>query len=278
MNSSFTIHNQSILNDAESEGFNRRSHLYGDGLFETLRVHKGKICFWESHYFRLMSSMRILRLEIPLNWSPDDLEKEILSFKPEPQIDYRVRFSVWREGGLGYTPNTNSIDWSINFSELDDKGYSSPVKKQKLALFQEHKKSKGLLSNLKLSESILYILAAKFASEQHTDDAIILSQDNHVLETSRGNIFLLKGNELITPSLEDGALRGVMREQILKYAKDANLTPKEEKVNPFDLLKADEIWITNAITGIVSVSNYRKSTYGCLKGDEMQVILNSKCE
>ena len=278
MNSGFTIYNQSILNDAESEAFNRRSHLYGDGLFETLRVHKGKICFWESHYFRLMSSMRILRLEIPLNWSPDDLENEILSFKPEPQIDYRVRFSVWREGGIGYKPTTNSIDWSINFSVLDDSGYSSPVKKQKLALFQEHKKSKGLLSNLKLSESILYILAAKFASEQHTDDAIILSQDNHVLETSRGNIFLLKGNELITPSLEDGALRGVMREQILKYAKDANLTPKEEKVNPFDLLKADEIWITNAITGIVSVSNYRKSTYGRLKGDEMQVILNSKCK
>ena len=278
MNSGFTIYNQTILNDSESEVFNRRSHLYGDGLFETLRVHKGKICFWESHYFRLMSSMRILRLEIPLNWSPDDLEKEILSFKPEPQIDYRVRFSVWREGGLGYAPTTNSIDWSINFSVLDDRGYSSPVKKQELALFQEHKKSKGLLSNLKLSESILYILAAKFASEQHTDDAIILSQDNHVLETSRGNIFLLKGNELMTPSLEDGALRGVMREQILKYAKDANLTPKEEKVNPFDLLKADEIWITNAITGIVSVSHYRKSTYGCLKGDEMQVILNSKFE
>ena len=278
MNSSITVYNQTILNDAESEAFNRRSHLYGDGLFETLRVHKGKICFWESHYFRLMSSMRILRLEIPLNWSPDDLEKEILSFKPEPQVDYRVRFSVWREGGLGYTPTTNSIDWSTNFFELDDRGYSSPVKKQKLALFQEHKKSKGLLSNLKLSESILYILAAKFASEQHTDDAIILSQDNHVLETSRGNIFLLKGNELMTPLLEDGALRGVMREQILKYAKDANLIAKEEKVNPFDLLKADEIWITNAITGIVSVSNYRKSAYGCFKGDEMQIILSSKCK
>jgi len=225
-----------------------------------------------------MSSMRILRLEIPLNWSPDDLENEILSFKPEPQIDYRVRFSVWREGGIGYRPTTNSIDWSINFSVLDDSGYSSPVKKQKLSLFQEHKKSKGLLSNLKLSQSILYILAAKFASEQQTDDAIILSHDNHVLETSRGNIFLLKDNELMTPSLEDGALRGVMREQILKYAKDANLIIKEEKVNPFDLLKADEIWITNAITGIVSVSNYRKSTYGCIKGNEMQVILNSKCE
>tara|TARA_Y100000385_G_scaffold51152_2_gene48033 strand:- start:2877 stop:3710 length:834 start_codon:yes stop_codon:yes gene_type:complete len=276
VNSGFTVYNQSILNDAESEAFNRRSHLYGDGLFETFRVHKGKICFWESHYFRLMSSMRILRLEIPLNWSPDDLETEILRFKPDPLIDYRVRLSVWREGSMGYTPSSNKIDWSINFIALDHIGYSTPVKKQKLALFQEHKKSKGLLSNLKLSESILYILAAKFASEQGVDDAIILSHDNHVLETSRGNVFLLKGDELMTPLLEDGALRGVMREQILKHAPVAKLITKEEKINPFDLLKADEIWITNAITGIVSVSNYRKSTYGCLKGNEMQIILNSK--
>ena len=270
-------YNGSQLNEDQAISFNRRSHLYGDGLFETLRIYKGRICFWESHYFRLMSSMRILRMDIPLDWSPDKLASEILQFKPKHELDYRVRLSVWRTGGLGYTPVTNSIDWCLNVSSLDDIRYPSPVKLQKLALFQEHKKSRGLLSNLKMSQSALYILTAKFAQEQNVDDAILLSHDNYVLETSRGNVFLINGESIVTPSLEDGALRGVMREQVLKLSKSLGLIVKEEKISPFDLLKADEIWITNALYGVMAVSEYRKSNYVSVLANNMQNEINKKC-
>ena len=270
-------YNGSQLNEDQAISFNRRSHLYGDGLFETLRIYKGRICFWESHYFRLMSSMRILRMDIPLDWSPDKLAFEILQFKPKHELDYRVRLSIWRTGGLGYTPVTNSIDWCLNVSSLDDIRYPSPVKLQKLALFQEHKKSRGLLSNLKMSQSALYILTAKFAQEQNVDDAILLSHDNYVLETSRGNVFLIKGESIVTPSLEDGALRGVMREQVLKLSKSLGLIVKEEKISPFDLLKADEIWITNALYGVMAVSEYRKSNYVSVLANKMQNEINKKC-
>ena len=270
-------YNGSQLNEDQAISFNRRSHLYGDGLFETLRIYKGRICFWESHYFRLMSSMRILRMDIPLDWSPDKLASEILLFKPKHELDYRVRLSVWRIGGLGYTPVTNSIDWCLNVSSLNDICYPSPVKLQKLALFQEHKKSRGLLSNLKMSQSALYILTAKFAQEQNVDDAILLSHDNYVLETSRGNVFLINGESIVTPSLEDGALRGVMREQVLKLSKSLGLIVKEEKISPFDLLKADEIWITNALYGVMAVSEYRKSNYVSVLANNMQNEINKKC-
>lgn len=270
-------YNGSLLNEDQAISFNRRSHLYGDGLFETLRIHKGRICFWESHYFRLMSSMRILRMDIPLDWSPDKLASEILQFKPKYELDYRVRLSIWRSGGLGYTPEINAIDWCLNVSSLNDIGYPSPVEFQKLALFQEHKKSRGLLSNLKMSQSALYILTAKFAQEQNVDDAILLSHDNYVLETSRGNVFLIKDESIVTPSLEDGALRGVMREQVLKLSKSIGLIVKEEKISPFDLLKADEIWITNAIYGIMAVSEYRKSNYISALANKMQNEINKKC-
>jgi branched-subunit amino acid aminotransferase/4-amino-4-deoxychorismate lyase len=80
-----------------------------------------------------------------------------------------------------------------------------------------------------MSQSALYILTAKFAQEQNVDDAILLSHDNYVLETSRGNVFLIKGESIVTPSLEDGALRGVMREQVLKLSKSLGLIVKEEK-------------------------------------------------
>ncbi|CAI8273280.1 MAG: Aminodeoxychorismate lyase [Owenweeksia sp. TMED14] len=273
----FVWHDGRQLNDDESAPFYRRSHLYGDGLFETVRVHNGKICFWESHYFRLMSSMRILRMDIPLTWSPEELSSEILSFDPDPKIDYRVRLSVWRNGGIGYAPVNSSIDWSLHVMSIDGLGYPNPVKSQTLALFQEHKKSKGLLSNLKMSQSALYVLTAKFAKEQNVDDAILLSEDNRVLETSRGNVFVLSGNDILTPPLDDGVLRGVIREQVLKSSKALGLNVKEGRISPFDLLSAKEIWITNAINGIMAVSHYRKSTFESNIANEMQNILLASC-
>ena len=120
-------------------------------------------------------------------------------------------------------------------------------------------------------------MTANFAQEQNVDDAVLLSHDNHVLETSRGNIFILKEGSLVTPSLEDGALRGVMREQVLKLSKNIGLIATEKKISPFDLLKADEIWITNAIQGIMAVSEYRKSTYVSVLANKMQDEVNKKC-
>ena len=69
----------------------------------------------------------------------------------------------------------------------------------------------------------------------------------------------------------------MMREQVLKLSKSIGLIVKEEKITPFDLLKADEIWITNAIYGIMAVSEYRKSNYISALANKMQNEINKKC-
>ncbi|MDG1252531.1 MAG: aminotransferase class IV [Schleiferiaceae bacterium] len=263
------------LSDAEGQAFSRRSHLYGDGLFETMRVHRGKICFWESHYFRLMASMRILRMEIPEAWSPDELEAELISCLPSGSWDCRLRLSVWRSGGLGYAPSTNGVEHAIYVQEIESLGYPHPPKTLKVDVFQEHKKAPGLLSSLKSSQSALYILAAQFAVEQSLDDVILLGLDNRILETSRGNLFVLKGIELTTAPLSAGALRGVIREQVLRLAPGLGLEVKEEALSPFALLDADEIWMSNAIDGISTVTNYRKSIYSALHAGRMQNALRA---
>ena len=67
-----------IITDQSDQLINNRSFLYGDSVFETLRIIENKIVFWEDHYFRLMSSMRIIRLDIPDHYTPDFLQKNIL--------------------------------------------------------------------------------------------------------------------------------------------------------------------------------------------------------
>jgi len=264
-----------ILSDAEGQAFSRRSHLYGDGLFETIRVHRGRLCFWESHYFRLMSSMRILRMDIPASWSPDEMEAELRSYLPDTSGDYRLRMAVWREGGVGYAPSTAGVDFAVHVTPLEDVGYPHPLKTLQVDLFQEHKKSAGLLSTLKASQSTLYVLAAQFALDQGLDDAIILSHENRLLETSRGNLFVLKGAELTTAPLAAGALRGVIREQVLRLAPGLGWTVKEEALSPFALLDADEVWMTNAVDGVSAITQYRKSVFGMAQAERMQNALRA---
>ena len=269
-----TWHAGTLLSDAEALSFSRRSHLYGDGVFETMRVHQGRICFWESHYFRLMASMRILRMDIPQSWGPDELEADILSCA-QSSGDLRVRLSVWREGDLGYAPSTGAVDWALQVEPIPGAGYPHPLPELKVDLFQEHKKAPGLLSTLKMSQSALYILAAQFAQEQGLDDAIVLSTDNRLLETSRGNLFVLKDSTLSTASLAEGALRGVMREQVLRLASGFGWTIEEKALSPFALLEADEVWMTNAVSGISAVTSYRKTTYGTEQATRMQNALRA---
>src|SRR5690606_8357956 len=84
-----------------------RGFTYGDSVFETIRVINGKIIFWEDHYFRLMASMRIMRMEIPSNFSPEFLEneiKELVRINDLINSAARIRFTVYRKEGGFYTP------------------------------------------------------------------------------------------------------------------------------------------------------------------------------
>ena len=133
-----------------------RAQAYGDGLFETMRIHRGRILHPEEHYFRLMSGMRILRMQIPSSWSPDGWLQAMELDKLDPTLDYRLRLTVWRKGKLGYAPEPESgVDWVVEASAIDGIGYPIPVNRPLLGLFQEHRKNAGLLANLKTTSAVL---------------------------------------------------------------------------------------------------------------------------
>jgi len=94
-----------------------RAQAYGDGLFETMRIHRGLILHPEEHYFRLMSGMRILRMKIPQSWSPEGWLQALELDKLDPRVDHRLRLTVWRKGKLGYAPEPESgVDWALEAS------------------------------------------------------------------------------------------------------------------------------------------------------------------
>ena len=240
-----------------------RAFLYGDGVFETVKIINNKILFLEDHYFRLMSSMRVVRMEIPMNFTMEYLEEQILSVVNANSLSAssRARITVYRNDGGYYLPLNNTVSFLIHAVALENVRYSIEKKHYEVDLYKDFYITKQLLSSIKSTNKIINITGSIFADENGLDNCLLLNDSKNVVEALQGNIFMLLGNKLITPPVSEGCLNGVMRKQILNLAKKIeNIEVVEEVISPFDLQKADELFITNVIKGIQPITQYRKKS------------------
>lgn len=241
-----------------------RAFLYGDAVFETVKIVNSKILFLEDHYFRLMSSMRVIRMEIPMNFTMEYLEEQILALAAAKNISNsaRARITVYRNDGGYYLPINNTVSFLINVESLDDALYVINEKEYIVDLYTDFYVAKQLLSSIKTTNKIINITGSVFAAENGLDNCLLLNDSKNVIEALQGNIFMLKGNTLITPPVSEGCLNGVMRKQILTLArKMENMEVVEEIISPFELQKSDELFITNVIKGIQPITRYRKKEF-----------------
>ena len=244
--------------------FSNRGFSYGDALFETVKVVGNKLLFWEDHYFRLMASMRLLRMEIPMTFTPEYFIyqcKQLIQAQEVSSPAWRLRLTVFRDSGGRYTPDHNRVAYVIGCQPLPQDRFLDEVTNYKVDLYKDHYIQAAMLPNLKTNNKILNVLGSIFAKENNLDNCILVNDKKEVVEALQSNLFLLYGQEIQTPPLTSGCLDGIIRKQIIRMAKDLNLTLKETAINPFDLQKADELWLSNSIQGIRAVTNYRRKTY-----------------
>ena len=105
-------------------------------------------------------------------------------------------------------------------------------------------------------------LASIFADENDLDNCILLNEKKGVVEVTNGNIFVVKGKVVKTPALTEGCIKGITRLKVLEILfKNKELTVEETSISPFEIQKADEVFITNAIIGVQPVTNYKKKTF-----------------
>ncbi|RDI58201.1 aminotransferase class IV [Flavobacterium glaciei] len=254
-----------------------RAFLFGDAVFETVKVINRKILFLEDHYFRLMSSMRVLRMEIPMNFTMEYLEEQILSLvtKNKELDSSRARITVYRNDGGYYLPQNNTVSFLIHSIALENKLYSIEKTNYEVDLYKDFYITKQLLSSIKTTNKIINITGSIFANENGLDNCLLLNDSKNVVEVLQGNIFMLLGNKLITPPVSEGCLNGIMRKQILSLAKKIeNLEVVEEIISPFDLQKADELFITNVIKGVQPITQYRKKIFTNLLSVQLIEKLN----
>ncbi len=254
-----------------------RAFRYGDGVFETIRVSSGCVLWAEHHFARLSHASDILQFIPDQKWSQQLLTDHVLQLckaNRHSDGDARVRLSMYRNEGGYYTPLTNKASVLIESEALDQTHFSLNTKGISVDIFSEIPKAYNTLSALKSTNAQIYVLAGIHKRNKGIGDAILLNQEGRIAEATASNLFVVQNDKLITPSLSEACVDGVMRKIIIQLARENGFAVKETSVTTDRLLLADELLLTNAIQGIRWVRSFREKRFGNRLGNKLTGLLN----
>ena len=256
-----------------------RGLCYGDALFETIHAFGTEPKHFHLHYRRLMAGMEVLGMRVPPFFDKEQLFGLIVELLNKARIfnSARVRLSVFRNDGGLYTPATDEVSFSIEATPLDQQKYVLNEKGLFIDIYPEMAKPLNMLSPYKTANALLFVMAARYRQSKGFGDCIILNEEGKLVEATSSNLFLIKGNNLYTPRLSDGCVAGIMRHKIVELAPKVGLIVNENSslIEP-NLLAADEIFLTNAITGLRWVIGFKDRRYFCSYAKKLNAILNQE--
>ena len=242
---------------------NNRSFRYGDGFFETIKLIDGNIQLKELHFERIATSLSTLGFKTNKHFSFDDVEKEIVELATKNNHNKlgRIRITFFRaDAGLYEVTNFHphiliqSFELNETVNKLNENGLVIDV-------YPLAKKSCDVFSNIKSNNYLQYAMAALWAKENKVNDALLLNSNNNIADSTIANVFIIKNNEIKTPALTEGCVAGVMRKRIIETLKQQNTIVAETTINIEDIANADEVFLTNAIKGIMWVRQFGESNY-----------------
>lgn len=226
-----------------------RGELFGDGAFETIHVWKGHPLFLNYHLRRLREAAQALRLTLPL--SMDALQKEVAK-QSAGYERARLKIVLFRSGEGSYTPSTEEAILRTGIFELPLGSYPLSLP-QRVVFYPVRFAVETPWSRYKTLSALGYVQAAAYARAHNCEDAIVLSAEGFIAETSRANLFFSDGKAIYTPSLRTGCIQGILRGQILQLASQLGIPVEEGNYSPQDLLEAREAFTTNVIQGITPI-------------------------
>lgn len=241
-----------------------RSYRYGDGLFETIKVVNKKISLESYHFDRLFQSLATMLFKIPHLFTRDRIREEIVSLCTANKCDVlaRVRFSVFRGNG-GINEGSDDLQYIIECWPLDKSFNYLNENGLVIGICPDVRKSCDKFSTIKSANFLPYVMAAMHARTNQLNDSVVLNSHDRIADSSVANIFIVNGDKLKTPSLSEGCVNGVMRKFLLDNfrSNNMNLVVEETGLSIDDLSSADEIFLTNAISGIKWVRQFENKTY-----------------
>lgn len=243
--------------------FSNRAFRYGDALFESIRVSNGKIMFLKDHITRLKLGMIVLRMNVPADFNTENIEALMLHLlqKNTTGPEARIRFTVFRNEGGFYVPETNDISFLIEAEPMEAQGYSLNQKGLWVDLFADIRKPVNKLSNIKSANALLYVMAGLARTSMKLDDCFLVNEMSNICEAISSNIFIVRNGTLQTAPLTEGCVDGVMRRQIFKLAGAHKILVFETPVTVNTIMNGDEVFLTNSIRGIQWVGQFKNKFF-----------------
>jgi aminodeoxychorismate lyase len=231
-----------------------RGFLYGDGLFETLRVYRGRPFRWASHLDRLRRGAELLGIPLPAEaallrrWAD-----QLVEAHNRPDAVLRITLSRG-VGSRGYSPRgAGPPSLVLSLHALPPELDPGPPPARRLLVSSYRLPADSRLAALKGASRLLHVLALAEAEAQGADDALLLNADGEVAEAGSSNMFWVEGDVVCTPPLASGALDGVTRRLVLELSAACGLAARERPVTPDQLRPAQAIFLTQSVYEIVPV-------------------------
>jgi len=227
-----------------------RGYRYGDGFFETIRVSNGKIRLQNLHVKRVERSIATLQYIHPQNSINSIFQQAIeLCYSNNFEVSAKVRLSFFNGNGSAFDENV-PLQYLIEAYPLSETANHLNAEGITIGICADVTKSCDTYANLKSSNYLFSRMGIEFARVNSWDDALILNQFGNICESTIANIFWLAQDTIHTPPLSEGCVQGVMREYLM-----SEISVTEKTCTAEDLLQADEIFLTNATSGLRWVKN-----------------------
>ena len=251
-----------------------RGFLYGDGVFETMRAYAGIIFMLDEHIGRLFAALKILKIKIP--YGRGYLKNAVYrSLDINGLKSAYIRITITRGAGVfGIFHKSISEPCIIiavkEFEGDPDRAYKKGISAVIVDVRQDEC---SVLRRIKSLNFLNYVIARMQARKKGFDEAILLNTRGEITEAATSNLFLVKNETIVTPSLDSGILPGITRKVILNIARKLSIRVSERKVSPRELISCDEIFLTNSLAEVLPVTKLgAKKIGGGLPGEITKLL------
>lgn len=257
-------------NDAKISVFDH-GLLYGDGIFEGIRIYHGKIFELDAHILRLADSAKAICLELPMS-EEEIIEATLQTVKANGLSDGYIRLIVTRgEGGLGLNPylcpKASLIIIADTIKLYPQEHYDNGLS---LITCGTRRPTPGALSpQVKSLNYLNNVLAKVEAIQAGALEGLMLNEQGYVAECTGDNIFIVRDGVIHTPPIYAGALDGITRRVIFRLAEEAGVPLAETNMSRYDIYTADECFLTGTAAEVIPVVSLDRRVIGSGKPGEV---------
>ena len=235
---------------------NDRGFMYGDGLFETVRVVNGRPFRLAQHLERLVRGADFLKIKLP--FTPKEISKLAAQLVDKNAMsDSVLRLVLTRgPGERGYSPGLATQPTLVMSLHPLPAALADESLQWSMVTSSHHIPSSDAASSFKTTSKLLNVLARAEALERGADEALLLNTNGEVAEAASGNIFWVYQNRICTVPTGRGVLPGITRAVVLEICQALGLETNKRVIKPQHLRNAEGIFITQSVLGIVPIAAF----------------------